>query len=151
MTVFIYLFIAGISVLIGFVFSFLLYPVVYFFHTAVIAPFKGMKYRKNNEYKTVEAKLSAGSLRPYENGQGTYTAVYDYYVDGKKYSKVISKSAFNYFSDTINLYYCKNPKKAVERVDSLGKIEDPKPVRRIIRVVSSIVIFVVLVVIWISL
>ena len=133
---------------IGFICSIVLYPIVYFFHTILVAPFKGGKYRKNGGYNSVESILDSDTLHPCPNEDGRYSAVYRYVVNGKQYSTIIMRNEFHQFDHVETLYYVTNPKKVVEKVNELGKIENSRPVRRIIWGFSSVCIFVLFVILW---
>lgn len=147
---FLYAFIFVVSAGLGFVCSRIISPVIYGLHALFVAPFVGKKLKKNGDYKTVEAELDYDSLRPYDNGHEGYNAVYTFVVDGKKYSKVITRERFSYFQSTETFYYYKDPEKAVWNRDMLGRLENMKTVKKYIWICFTAIIFICLVILWLT-
>ena len=130
------------SAILGLICALILYPIIYILHKVFIAPFKSKKYIKNGDYKQVEA-FQRGRVSPYPNGQGNYVASYEYEVDGKKYSTVLDANHLNFVSSGKTLYYHKNPQKADDRIEYIGKIEYPKNVIMLTWAIMSVILFIV--------
>lgn len=131
------------SALIGLVISLVFSGGIYFIHTVFVAPFKMSKMKKNKTYHTVEAELG-GNRTPYENNQGKYQASYEYTVAGKKYSQIITRDDYTHFDNMITLYYDKNPKRTVERIEELGRIENPGVMIKTFWFAFTLLVFIIL-------
>ncbi len=143
------LFCVIVSAAAGFVCSLVLYPLVLVLDGIFVAPFVKKKHIESGDYKTVDADLVPNAY-PYANKDGKFEAMYEYTVDGKEYSQVLTFFDHS-FPPRITLYYIKNPKRAVYAVEQLGMPEDRKIVIKYTWAVCTVILFVILTVIrWMS-